>query len=205
MLRTVVIVAVMTGCGGSITPHAASYSPAPQLPLDRPLIMKNVLDPSTAFLGLPSLAHVVLPTGVRELRLSIGHGMVLGAEYPLIRIVEGPIGVIGEVIRFRGNTSARGSTPATVRWTSRIVTPTEHIDWNKALATLDSLGIDTFISPTYSVAIMDAGDLTVEVRRGSSYRAYEVNAPQARGDSISARAAKMAGFVHLLERLTRGY
>jgi hypothetical protein len=188
-----------------IKPRLVPYGPVGSQPGARPRIMKDVLDPSAAVLGLPSLAFVTLPQNVRELRLSRGHGMILGAEYPLIRIVEGVGGVSGEVIRFHGVVEAHDSSRRTVRWAARIVRPTQEVNWSQVLQTLDSLGIETFVSPAYRSAIMDAGDLTVEIRRGSIYRAYEVNAPQLREDSTSARAAPMARFVDLFERLTRGY
>ena len=205
MPRILALVAVLTACAGSRRPLLAPYSPSVEAPATRPRIMTDVLDPSAAFLGLPSLATVSLPPDVREIRLSTGHGMILGAEYPLIRIVAGPDGVRGEIIRFRGIMEARDSSRPTVRLSARIVAPRENVDWRQLLQTLDSLGVETFIPPVYTNAIMDAGDLTVEVRRGRAYRAYEVNAPGSRRDSISARAAGMAGLVYFLERQTRGY
>ena len=56
--------------------------------------------------------------------------------------------------------------------------------------------------PAYSDAYMDAGDLVVEVLRGPRYRAYEVNAPQLRTDSISRVAARIAALVDSLDGLT---
>ena len=199
------LIVILAACGGSLRPYLAPYSRSSGVRTDRPPIMKNALDPSAAFLGLPSLADVLLPQGMREIRLSTGHGMILGAEYPLIRIVDGPRGVVGEVIRFRGVVEARDPTRHDPRWEARIVKPVGPVDWAQVLKSLDSLGVETLVPPAYNSSVSDAGDLTVEVRRGTFYRAYEVNAPHFRGDSVSARAAKIAAFVNHLERQTRGY
>ncbi len=190
------------GCAGSGHPIAAPYVEGSGPAGARPAVLERAIDPSLKALGLPSLARAGLPPGYRELRLSRGHGMVLGPEYPVVRILGRPAGVSGEIIRFRGivDTVAR-----TVRWTARRVRPAHSVDWRGLLAHLDSLGVTTLEPPTYRTAIMDAGDLVVEVRSGAEYQAYEVNAPQLRTDSVSQRATKIAGVVDSLERLTRGY
>jgi hypothetical protein len=72
------------------------------------------------------------------------------------------------------------------------------IDWGRLLAVLDTLGVETMIPPQYSNAITDAGDLIVEVRRGSVYRSYFVNAPSHRADSVARRAARIAFLVDSL-------
>jgi hypothetical protein len=204
MRQLLSLVLFLTACSGSLRPHVAPYSPAEGVEGARPRIMKDVLDPSSAFLGLPSLATALLPADIRELRISTGTGIILGAEYPLIRIVAGPTGVVGEVIRFRAILSGKDSANRRVSWTARIVKPAKDINWQGVLQTLDSLGVETLPPPVYNHGFTDAGDLTVEVRRGSVYRAYEVNAPGRRTDSVGVRAAAIAGVVSLLDnRLVR--
>lgn len=85
------------------------------------------------------------------------------------------------------------------------VRPSHRINWVRLLAHLDSLGVSTFQSPRYQTAIMDAGDLIVEVRDGAEYRGYEVNAPDFRADSLGRQSARIKAVVDSMDRLTRGY
>jgi hypothetical protein len=149
------------------------------------------------------LAAASLPPEYRELRISRGHGMVLGGEYPLVRIVESRSEVVGEVIRFRAILSGSGDKLRILRWAARVERPTAPVDWRNVVTLLDAAGIENLDAPKYRTHTMDAGDLVVEVLRGSGYRAYEVNAPQLRTDSISRKAARIAALVDSLDRLTR--
>ena len=185
-------------------PPALAYRVVPA-PVARPYTVTHLHDSVLAALGLPALATHALPAGYRELRLSRGHGMVVGPEYTLVRIVQTPVTTTGEAIRFRvrfvGNTMAEGSG----RWAARRVRPSAPIDWQRLLTYVDSLQIEAFVAPTYNDFITDAGDLVVEVRRDSTYRAYEVNAPGWRQDPAGRHAAAIAHMVDSLDRLTRGY
>jgi hypothetical protein len=130
--------------------------------------------------------------------------MVLGAEYPVIRIVEQPGGVAGQVLFFRAVVSTTDSMPRVSQWSARVAKPARPVDWHAILRALDALGIDDYEPPTYRSAIFDAGDLVVEVRRGAEYRAYEVNAPHLRSDTVSLRAARMMRVLDSLARLAPG-
>lgn len=191
---------LVVGCGHPVieVPYLDHTAPV----LSHPKVLELAVDPSLQALGVPPLASVGLRAGYRELRLSRGHGMVLGTDYPVVRVVGQPDRVDGEVIRFRGISD---TVAHTIRWSARRVRPSRPIDWARLLSYLDSLGVSDFEPPVYRDAIMDAGDLVVESRRGAEYRAYEVNAPQLRADTVSQRAAKIAAVVDSLERLTRGY
>jgi hypothetical protein len=143
-----------------------------------------------------------LPPTYREWRILRGHGMVLGAEYPLVRIVASRSGVVGEVIRFRAVLSGADNTVRVLRWAARVERPRAPVDWPRIVMLLDAAGIADLDPPTYTTAYLDAGDLVVEVLRGSSYRAYELNAPQLRTDSISRQAAGIATLLDSLDHLT---
>ena len=187
--------------------HATALGPAPYISSHRNLPGRPkvvaVTDSALASLGLPSLAAASLPPEYRELRISRGHGMVLGGEYPLVRIVESQSEVVGEVIRFRAILSGSGDKARILRWAARVERPTEPIDWHSVVMLLDAAGIANLDAPNYTTAYMDAGNLVVEVLRGSRYRAYEVNAPQLRTDSVSREAARIAALVDSLDRMTR--
>ena len=121
--------------------------------------------------GIPNLATSTLPPGYRELRLSTGHGMALGYAYPVLRILQTPTQISGEVwwvvcAPCRGEPAPRS----------------RRIDWKALLRRLDSLEIATLEPPPTRTAIFDAGDLIVEALVGSSYRGYEVNAPLQRAE-----------------------
>lgn len=186
--------------------HASGLGPAPyssshrDLPA-RPKIV-TVTDSALASLGLPSLATASLPPEYRELRISRGHGMILGAEYPLVRIVESRSDIVGEVIRFRAILSGSADNVRLLRWAARVETSTARIDWHRVVTLLDAAGIAAIDAPNDTTGYMDAGDLVVEVLHGSRYRAYEVNAPQLRTDSISRGAARIAALIDSVARLT---
>ena len=186
--------------------HATALGPAPYISSHRDLPARPkvvaVIDSALSSLGLPSLAAASLPPEYRELRISRGHGMVLGGEYPLVRIVESRSEVVGEVIRFRAILSGSGDKVRILRWAARVERPTAPVDWHRVVMLLDAASIANLDPPNYTTAYMDAGDLVVEVLRGSRYRAYEVNAPQLRTDSISREAARIAALVDSLDRLT---
>ena len=196
---------ILLGCGPAIESLLPPYNPAPEPWPVRPHVIVSAIDPSLASLKLPPLAAVALPQTWREVRFSRGHGMILGAEYPVIRIVEQPGAVVGQVAYFHAVIPRNQPMPKVLHWSARVAKLPGPIDWKGLLRVLDSLGIETFEPPAYHTAIMDAGDLVVEVRHGTAYRAYEVNAPQLRPDTISMRAARIAHVVDSLERLTRGY
>ena len=131
-----------------------------------------------------------------------GHGMVLGGEYPLVRIVESRSEVVGEVSRIRAILSGSGDKVRILRWAARVARPTAPVDWHRVVMLLDAAGIANLDPPNSTTAYMDAGDLVVEVLRGSRYRAYEMDAPQLRTDSSSRDAARIATLVDSLDRLT---
>jgi hypothetical protein len=200
--RFLLLPLVLVGCV-----HATTLRPAPYISSHRNLPARPgvvaVIDSALSSLGLPSLAATSLPPTYREFRISRGQGLVLGGEYPLVRIVASPSEVVGEVIHFRAVLSGSGDTVRIVRWAARVERPTALIDWPRVVMLLYASGVADLDPPKYTTAYMDAGDLVVEVLRGPSYRAYELNAPQLRTDSIGHHAARIATLVDSLDRLTR--
>lgn len=182
-----------------------ALGPSPYVPTHRdvpagPSIV-GITDSSLASLGLPSLSMASLPPDYRELRFSRGIGMILGAEYPLIRIVESATEVVGEVIHFRAILSGTAGHMRLVRWAARTMKPAAPVDWRRVVTLLDSVGIETLDAPKYQTRFADAGDLVVELLRGSHYRAYDVNAPAHRTDTVGRKAARIAALVDSLDRL----
>ena len=147
-----------------------------------------------ASLGLPALAAAALPDGYRELRISGGHGWVLGPEYPLIRIVQTPTEVSGAVVWIKCNPCQ-----------ARIAQASTTFAWRDVLERFDGLGVADFTVPRTRTWVHDAGDLFVEARTGNRYRAYEVNAPQLQPDPAFVPAKTMFGLVDSLSRLVRPY
>ena len=197
------VLLLAAGCGGQ--PGAPPYQPASSPATKRPASVARFHDPAFAALGRPSLAAHGLAAEVREIRFSRGHGWIAGPEYVLIRIIEGSTGVRGEIVRARLRVAHEVVAQGADRWRARLVAPSIPIDWTLLLERVDSLGIGDLEPPSYAEFITDSGDLLVEVRRASEYRAYEVNAPGARSDPVGLRAARIAHLVDSLDRLTRGY
>ena len=196
---------LLSSCGPAIgsprLPYTAVAEPWPA----RPQVITTAIDPGLASLNLPPLAGVTLPATWRELRISGGHGMTLGAEYPMIRIIAQSGRVSGQILFFRAVVAPTGRATRPPRWSARVAKLGRAIDWPTVLRALDVLGISTYEPPTYRTTIMDAGDLVVEVRHGAIYRAYEVNAPHLRSDTVSWRAAQIARVADSLASLTRGH
>jgi hypothetical protein len=200
-----ILIAVLVGAGCTPGPASLPYQHSAAPPPPRPAVVTLVLEPSLASLAVPPLAEAGLPPGYRELRISRGHGMVLGSEYPLVRVGARAGKPWGEVIRFHGTRAAGGDVHSPIVWSARVVRPSAPVDWSSLLRRLDSLGVESLEPPRYDSFVSDAGDLVVESREGEQYRAYEINAPHLRGDPVSARAAAIARVVDSLDRLTRGH
>jgi hypothetical protein len=193
----------LLSCVHSVPPHPMPYVSSHRNPPVHTRVATVMDSALSSRLGLPSLAASSLPPEYREVRLSRGHGMILGGEYPVVRITESQSQVSGEVILFRAVLSGSADKVKVVRWEARVARPRASVDWHGVMMILDFAGISDLEPPNYATAYMDAGDLVVEVLRGSNYRAYEFNAPQLRTDSISRKAARIAALVDSLNRLTR--
>ena len=154
--------------------------------------VRSLHDSTLAAVGLPSLAGASLPPGYREFRLSQGHGMILGGRYPLLRIVQSPDHVAGELY-WMWCAPCRAELAPLGR----------PIDWATLLRRFDSLGVATFRAPVPRGWISDAGDLVVEVRVGRSYRAYDVNAPDRHSETEYAVAREVFEVIDSLARLAR--
>ncbi len=121
--------------------------------------------------GFPPLASSSLPPGYRELRLSTGHGMILGPAYSVLRIVQTPNRITGEVWWVSCSPCRAQAAPRS-----------RGVDWVTLVHRIDSLELPFLELPPSTVTISDAGDLIVEVLIASSYRGYVVNAPLRRPD-----------------------
>jgi hypothetical protein len=142
-------------------------------------------------LGLPPLRNVSLSDGNRELRLSTGAGMIYGAWYRVVRIVETPEGVSGEVWRYRGRLLPQGTSSLEVE-RERLQRPSE---WKRVLMKLDSLGADQIDAPKDGPWWADAGELYVESLRGSEYRSVAFNAPTLRQGDAARRAIAVEALI----------
>jgi hypothetical protein len=112
-----------------LQPTPAPYSPSSRPDTLRPAgIIRTFYTPALAAAGIPALATSTLPPSYREFRLSQGHGMVLGYFYSVLRIVQSPTQVSGEVWWVR-------CTPCRAE-----IAPGSHaINWIALLRQLDSL------------------------------------------------------------------
>jgi hypothetical protein len=164
--------------GPVVVAPAANVAPA----------VRRLHDSVAAAVGLPPLADVPVPEGYREIRLSSGHGMIAGAEYPMLRLVEGPGGVTGELLLFRVRLDA---PVASQRWAVRRLGEAPAEGWSVWLRQLDSLGVARPPAEGPRRYITDSGHLIVEVRHGGEYLTYDVNAPMYRQDAEGQRAAAM--------------
>lgn len=162
-------------------------------------------DPIARALGVPALRGLYRPEGVRELRLSTGHGMVLGSEYAVVRIVHTAARSSGEVWLYRYATDSAADWGARGLQARRVQLRPDP-DWSAIVARLDGLGLSTITQPTgVQGRYLDAGDLYVEDRNGPRYRAVWINAPRilARTDPTARPAAAIAALVDSLGRAPR--
>jgi len=195
------LLTALTACAGQPRPVIAPYAVASGA-RPRPVVLERAIDPCLRIVGLASLAEVELPQGYRELRLTGGPGMILGEDYPVVRVLASPQGVQGEVVRCWGYVD---STTHEIHHRALRARPSRPVNWARLFAHLDSLGASTLQSPKHQTVVFDAGDLIVEIRDGARYRAYEVNAPTWRADSLGRQAARIKAVVDSMNRLTRGY
>jgi hypothetical protein len=153
-------------------------------------------DKVSAALGIPSLHAVTLPASTRELRVSTGAGMILGAAFSIVRIVQDERGTRGELWRYG---TELGRVPQCGPIAHRLMLqPTP--DWSLVLARLDALGIDELKAPHSETIVFDAGELLVESRRGTSYRSVDINAPRLQKGDAARRATIIAALVDSLDR-----
>lgn len=143
--------------------------------------------------GMPSLSSVVLPDGSREIRLTDSYGMAAGRKIPMLRVVETPEGVTGEVILFWATADAplAPSTPGCVRWREAMSTcvsvATSDVDWPAVAAEIDRLGGWTLTESCRArsdlISATDAGDLLIQRLDGDRFETYRCNAPRRRSDT----------------------
>jgi len=176
--------------------------------------------------GLEPLRVSPLPAGQREVRVWIGGG--LGAPESLYRFVPGGSAVFGEAILYweaepprpeerRGLTfhdwlvrSLSGRCAdiqvldqmAVCR--ARFIRPPE---WDQVLAGAEAAGLwtlpDASTLPDDGVVTLDGWALTVELRDGAAYRAYQYANPQAHAWPAARQAERIAEHVRGLDSLFR--
>ncbi len=98
-------------------------------------------------LNLRSLDSVTLPPGYRELRIADSFGMIAGTRIPVLRIVQGPAGTVGELAFYwskvawdRPDDLARCAANRRGLEICAKRVPLDDMDWNAVAARLDSLG-----------------------------------------------------------------
>lgn len=200
--RLVTVVLVAGACASGRLLDRMPYG------LARPVAEATTVSPEVGLhdavvrrIALPPLAHGALPPGYRELRVSTGHGMILGAEYPMLRVVESGGRVSGELLMYRADLRARGTE---TRWlVRRALRELPEEKWRTIVARLDSLEVGRPAAIESRPAWMDAGELVVEVRDGDRYMAYQVNAPRRRSGAEAGRAAALESLVDSLARLVQ--
>lgn len=203
VLALVLLAGCVRGHGGAGRPAAPLPEPAYAV-LPVPADVGSRAAEEHAWLararGVPALAGHTVPAGVRELRLSTGGPMVLGREWPLVRVVETAAGVTGEVWLARGAPGAPHGIA--VRRTGAV----PGIRWASVLAQVDSARLVPGPARRPPNAIMDGGELFLEVRTGGGYASQWYNAPHARArqDTAFSPAARVATLVDSLGRVAAG-
>ena len=154
--------------------------------------------------GIPNLRTVQLPADTREVRISDGYAMAAGEPVPMLRIVQTPQSVKGELyffwlerpgdLRHYGPASGRriNCTVAekSVRTCLTLGEFAEAVDWPRVASELALLGVwslreacETGTSPS------DSGTLLIQRLSGRQFDKYACTAPLKRGDSDAGRRA----------------
>lgn len=188
--------AVLLAADARAQPCQASYDAAP--PAEPRPDLAGDLDQVARAYGVPPLREVALDRGTREIRVWYFRGILMGSA--LLRVVEGPGSVCGELIRWwehvdslpvhteEGAEAQQVSGHAAMRDPGcRRIRHGESIDWcrlklavpvrwPRVLFLLDSLSVMTLpdvreLGPP-KLMIMDDLSVEVEVRGESGYRTY---------------------------------
>jgi len=176
-----------------------------------------IFDSVVVSAGLSRLRSSVLPEGRREVRIWVGGGFT--APEDLYRFVDDHGQVSGELVRHWGvlpvDSSDRSGEPEdlvlySLRGScSRYSTSarkhtcraefTRSPDWGAVLKRAEAAGLwtlpDESSLPSDGMQILDGWSITVELRDGSRYRAYNYNNPDVRkrwpeaGSAVAIRAA----------------
>ncbi|HEU0012261.1 MAG TPA: hypothetical protein VFQ45_01185 [Longimicrobium sp.] len=173
--------------------------------------------------GLEPLRSSPLPPGRREVRVWIGGG--LGVPEHLYRFVADDTAVAGEVVLYwdaarLGGPPARFHDLLVERHAGRCGAVamrdemaacralfTRAPEWGQVLAAAEAAGLwslpDDSALPADGVVSLDGWGLTVELRDGASYRAYQYGNPQAHAWPEARQAERIAGEVRGLLALVR--
>lgn len=130
--------------------------------------------------------------------MSTGVGMIFGADYAVVRIVQDSAGARGELWRYHQKPGASSLNELVVR---RVV-PRPSPNWSEIVSRLDALGVKTLVVPRVKLAWFDTGELLLESRRGVSYRSVSINAPSKLPWAAARRATIIAGLIDSLDRAT---
>jgi hypothetical protein len=117
----------------------------------------------------------------------------------MLRVIETPTGVSGELIHFWATPDGSISASATscsrwrdTMWTCAQVVESE-IDWPEVAAELERLGAWTLSEPCRArrdlSSVSDAGDLLLQRLDGEDFDAYRCNAPRTRTETEAGRQA----------------
>ena len=148
-------------------------------PLSQEAEVAIMLDRVNGAAGLPQLRESILPPGTRELRFLASDGGMMWRGLPLLRIVQTPDSVFGEVYLVWYDRLDSTGTPIEPNWVvssgdgcvarqyrpglSSCKLPLWHISWPEVADTLDRLGAwDLF--PT--AGLVRRGDRTVDSSAG---------------------------------------
>jgi hypothetical protein len=163
--------------------------------------------------GIPHLRTVLLPEGVREVRLADSYSWIAGYEVPMLRIVQEPNTVTGEISFFwrqgrqqRARRPEATCVPSPHQWqvcVSTVAVPS--IDWGTVAARLDSLGVWTLSASCENLmSISDAGNLLIQRLDGERFETYSCSAPRSRSQTDAGRRARaLFEYLYLVARSAR--
>jgi hypothetical protein len=204
LLRPIFAACVTVGCYSAKPDVRPPYLPrvVDSRDLDRASLPNQRPFPEVASaLQIADLTVSRLPPGYHELRLTRSVDMIAGVRIPMLRLMYGPEGVVGEVIVYRVIPDSlqvdreTGCVPVRAEFklcATRIRKPL--LDWTVLNMQLDSLGAWTLSERCEDDSqrlwrVFDAGDLLIQRLRGSEFEAYSCNAPGRRTATDAGRRA----------------
>lgn len=155
--------------------------------------------------GMPALRSAQLPTGSREIRIADWYSMIAGRPEPMLRVVQLPDRVVGEVLFFwserlgEHDIGRQQAARAVVHCTryenaSRTCTAvariTQKVDWPRVAADLDSLGAWMIAERCEERGgYTDTGELLIQRLVVGRFDQYRCNAPRNRTATPTGRQA----------------
>ncbi len=201
--------ALAAGCAtsrSSVRPPYVARPASPDANLPRTPLADHVIAE-----GVPGLRTVLLPAGVREIRITDWYSMMAGGSVPVLRVIEDRGVASGELAfvwkerpgwpsRYRATRCSERTDSSRV--CVYVVPKASAPDWRRIATRLDSLGAWQISERCEDNRVIDdAGDLIIERLDAERFEQYRCNAPDFRRESAAgARAAVIYDYFMNLAR-----